>query len=215
VAEKHKKQHGEPFGKHKDARASEQEEEVNQKQDQQTPADIQTAPGVTPAAGVTPLALAPPPAGALIRRVARITPSFGTPRQNDAQLYAGALTSAPIAVGSVTLPPQTAPLPPSGYILFTPTIAAGYIRVKVYNTTTAVTAVNVTMYDGQTGVATGNSETIAAWSGSLTALSATTGSVNILFEFQSDLNVSSMTVAVVGGTGGNMDVDLGVTSGSA
>jgi hypothetical protein len=118
-------------------------------------------------------------------------------------------------VGTVTLPPQTAPLPPAGYILFTPTIACGYIRIKVYNTTTAVTGVNITMYDGQTGVATGNSEVVAGFSGSLTPLSATTGSANILIEFQSDLNVSSMTVAVVGGTGGYMDVDLGVTSGSA
>jgi hypothetical protein len=149
----------------------------------------------------------------LLRRVARITPGYGTARQNDQQLYVGALVSTTvIPVGSVTLPPNPQSLSPAP--VFTPSIASGYIRVKVYNTTTAVTAINVTLYDGTT-VLTGNSEVIAGYSGSLTPLSATTGSANILIEFQSDLNVTSMTVAVVGGTGGDMDVDLGVTSGSA
>jgi hypothetical protein len=212
VVEKRKKQHWEPFGEHKETRAMQQEEKVNQ-QETETPnpqnAQIQpTSVGITPMAGVTP-----PPAGMLVRRVARITPSFGTPRQNDQQLYAGALVSTTvIPVGSQTFPPNPLSLSPAP--LFTPTIQAGYIRIKVYNSTTAVTAVNITAYDGAT-VLTGNSETIAGWSGSLAALSATTGSVNILIDFQSDLNITSMTVAVVGGTGGDMDIDMGVTSGSA
>ena len=180
---------------------------MNQQQQQTDPTQTGTQTGTqdTQSTAVTPAPLATVPAGGLTKRVARILPSFGTARQNDAQLYAGPINGTAQTVGTITLPLQTA-----GLSLFSPPIGAGIIRVKVYNTTTAVTAVNVTLYDSPTAAASGNSELVAGFSGSLTATA--TGSSNILIHFQSDLNVTSMTVAIVGGTGGSADIDVGATS---
>jgi hypothetical protein len=82
----------------------------------------------------------------------------------------------------------------------------------VYNTTTAITAVNVTLWDSATALGAGNSELLNGYSGSLTPTA--TGSANVLLEFQSDLlaGATSMTVTVTGGTGGSMDIDIGATS---
>jgi hypothetical protein len=84
------------------------------------------------------------------------------------------------------------------------------VRIKVYNTTTAITAVNVTLWDSPTALASGNSELLGGWSGSLTPTA--TGSANVMIHYESDLQVTSMTVTVTGGTGGSMDIDIGATS---
>lgn len=201
---KGKKQHWEPFH-HKEARVEPEEEQVNNQQsEQQTQATPQTEAGITPAAGVTPLAT-PPPGGALLRRVARIMPGFGTARQNDAQLFAGAINS----IGATQQPVGNITMPTTG--VFSTPIAAGIVRVKIYNSTTAVTAVNLTLYDGTTAV-TGNNEAVAGYVGSLPLTSATASSANVIIDFQSDLSVTSMVIGITGGTGGSADIDIGATS---
>jgi hypothetical protein len=193
------RKHWEPLGKHKGTpRVTPEEEEVNEKTQTQSAEAPQTTAGVTPFA-------TPPPPGYLSRRVARLMPTVGTAHSNDAQLYAGPLygTGTQQPVGTITLP--------LGGGVFTIAIASGIIRIKIYNTVTAVTAVGITLWDGTTP-GTGNSEALAGFSGSLTPASATTGSANIEIHFQSDLNVTSMVFVITGGTGGSADIDVGATS---
>lgn len=152
---------------------------------------------------------------AFINRVLLIVPSFGTPLQNDSLL--SAVATAITQAGS----PQTISL--TG---ITPALRDGWVRVKLYGCTTALTITICTVYvtDGTTFVWVGDfapsTGVTLGTTGSSTAYtkagSATTpGGLELLFPFLTDLAVTQVSVVLTmtGASGAAVaDIEVGATN---
>lgn len=130
-------------------------------------------------------------AAPFLRTLSKILPYFGTSVQNPA------LTVSAVSLTGAT---TTITIPATG-VLSNP-IVAGYVRLKVMGAGT-VTAVAVTCTDGT------NTETIASepLAGTGVVLSATS-LATIIRSFESEINPTSFSVVITGGTGGTASVEV-------
>lgn len=144
-------------------------------------------------AEVAPLAATPVP-NHFVRRLARIYPSMGTPRQNPLFLQDNITLSATSTVVTFTFPFS---------------LMAGMVHVKTGGTAGTVTAIMVVGGDGT------NTELLAEEIISTgNALSATNAVNLVLGPFLSDLNCTTFTVTITGtGVTGTGSVEVIGTSG--
>lgn len=137
---------------------------------------------------------------AFTRRLERIMPAFGVPRQNDLMFLEQGFALS--GTGTIRMPPVGS---------FVPVIAAGRIRVKITPPVGGVTmtSITVTLND-----AAGNSEvlSIPVPGGSIVA----PATIMALSSFLSELNVTFISVVAVSSAGtATVDVEIAPTSGDA
>lgn len=132
-------------------------------------------------------------------RLYSIVPSFGVPLLNDTLFL-----NQNIALSTASQ--QTNTIPSSGS--FSPTISRGWVRVKVYagtGTAPTLTDLVITATDGTTTVQIGQVHASVA-----IALSTTSG-FDQLFPFETDLNLTSLTVKSTLGVPGGASMDVEVS----
>ena len=137
---------------------------------------------------------------AFVRRLGRIMPTMGVPRQDDQHfLQQGfAITGTGGAVR----------LPTVGN--FSPTIASGWVRIKISSPTSiSLTSVWIAFNDAQA-----NQEQIwPLWGGSNPIIEPSGATLVLMVPFLSDLNVTYVTVTITSTGAGIADVEVAATSG--
>jgi hypothetical protein len=166
----------------------------------------------------TPPPMVPP----FVRRLTSIMPHFGTVKQDEVILDVAAkkvwsrfkVEEVPLASGDKDIKvPEDRDIDDGHTITtvverFVPTIAAGYLRVKLFGTSGTVTKILIKGTDGV------NTELLAEVVGS-TAL-ANNLVINLIFPFLSDININTIHFIITGGgTSSRASVEVAATSGDS
>lgn len=151
-----------------------------------------------------------------VRRLSRIVPSFGTPLQNDTQLLA---QNVAVTSGVAIVLPNAAS---GGLTAFSPTIAAGYVRVRVYGGASGVTLSNITVSGSD---APGSGSPLVVTNVAMEEYAPTpaqsvaspaggpNGVVDVICPFLSDRNLTSISVTITSSAACIADIEVAGASG--